>query len=114
MTQMELSELQKLVQEVMEVLRRIEANSDKFEKRLDSLEAGFGTRLNSAESNIDTSFDSSAEQVGSPEESVGLFHKTKENDLRDAVAFFLPIFFFCLAVIFVIFIFVRFLCYLFL
>ncbi|CAI6087876.1 unnamed protein product [Clonostachys chloroleuca] len=84
MTQIEFSGLQKLVPEFMEVLRRIEANSDKFEKRLDSLEAGFGARLNSAESNIDTSFDTSAEQVGSPKESVGLVGETEESRLSDS------------------------------
>jgi hypothetical protein len=92
---MELKELRQLVPEFMKVFHQIEANSDKFEKRLDSLEAGFGTRLdslqgeittrfNSAESGFDTSSDTFTEQVGPPEESVELLEMTKEIPLSNS------------------------------
>ncbi|CAH0025424.1 unnamed protein product [Clonostachys rhizophaga] len=106
MTQMEFSGLQKLVPELMEALRRIEANSDKFEKRLDSLETGFGMGSNSAESNIDTSFSTNAEQVGSPEESVELLDTTEERRPCGPGEIFLGVFFLCLALL-VPFVFLR-------
>ncbi|CAH0058528.1 unnamed protein product [Clonostachys solani] len=103
MTQVELEELRQLVPKLMKLFHQIEANSDKFEKRLDSLEAGFGTRLDSlhedlttrfasAESGFDTSSDTFAEQVGPPEESVELPETTKEIPPHDPAEIYWGIF----------------------